>query len=130
MYYGAANRDGGFQNLDKMDMHRNNVQDHLAFAPARMFAWASALPICSWKPLISVFLIASQMLNGPAISVAPNNFVNAISHLEVGAGHSIMHASGTARLKKWFKRLAFLLALPVLAIHFCHCLCERQNRHL
>ena len=88
MYYGAANRDPDvFVDPDRMDMHRNNVNDHLAFG--------TGPHVCLGQRIANMQLETAYrgiLDRFPNIAWtgeqrhAPNNFVNAISHLEVDLG--------------------------------------------
>ena len=88
MDYGAANRyPDVFHDHDKMDMHRNNVEDHLAFG--------TGPNVCLGQRIANMELeTAYRRIRDRFPNVewtgkqshAPNNFVNAISHLEVDLG--------------------------------------------
>jgi cytochrome P450 len=88
MYYGAANRDPDvFVDPDRMDMHRNNVDDHLAFG--------TGPHVCLGQRIANMQLeTAYRRILDRFPNIAwtgnqrhsPSNFVNAISHLEVDMG--------------------------------------------
>ena len=88
MYYGAANRDPDiFADPDRMNIHRNNAGDHLAFG--------TGPHVCLGQRIANMQLEAAyrRILDRfPNVAWtgkqahAPNNFVNAISHLEVDLG--------------------------------------------
>ena len=70
MYYGAANRDPEvFQNPDQMDMHRNNVQDHLAFGTGPHVCLGQRIANMQLETAYKRILDRFRILNGPASSV-------------------------------------------------------------
>ena len=88
MYYGAANRDPEvFADPDRMDIHRNNAGDHLAFGTGPHVCLGQRIANMqletAFKRLLDRFPNAEWTGNQKH---APNNFVNAISHLEVNLG--------------------------------------------
>jgi cytochrome P450 len=88
MYYGAANRDPDvFHDPDKMDMHRNNVQDHLAFGTGPHVCLGQRIANMQLETAYRRILDRFPNVEWTGKqSHAPNNFVNAISHLEVDLG--------------------------------------------
>ena len=88
MYYGAANRDPDvFVDPDRMDMHRNNVEDHLAFGTGPHVCLGQRIANMqletAYRRILDRFPNIAWTGNQRH---APNNFVNAISHLEVDMG--------------------------------------------
>jgi cytochrome P450 len=88
MYYGAANRDPDvFHDPDKMDMHRNNVQDHLAFGTGPHVCLGQRIANMQLETAYRRILDRFPNIEWTGKqSHAPNNFVNAISGLEVDLG--------------------------------------------
>ena len=88
MYYGAANRDPEvFANPDMMDIHRNNANEHLAFGAGAHVCLGQRIANMqletAYKRILDRFPNIEWTGNQRH---APNNFVNAISHLEVDLG--------------------------------------------
>ena len=88
MYYGAANRDPDvFVDPDRMDMHRNNVEDHLAFGTGPHVCLGQRIANMqletAYRRILDRFPNIAWTGNQRH---APNNFVNAISQLEVDMG--------------------------------------------
>jgi cytochrome P450 len=88
MWYGAANRDPEvFENPDVMDMHRANSGDHLAFGTGPHVCLGQRIAIMQLETAYSRILDRFPNIHWTGNQRhAPNNFVHAISHLEVNLG--------------------------------------------
>ena len=88
MYYGAANRDPDvFAEPDKMDMHRNNTADHLAFGSGAHVCLGQRIANMQLETAYTRILDRFPNVEWTGKQKhAPNNFVNAISNLEVDLG--------------------------------------------
>ena len=88
MWYGAANRDPEvFENPDQMDMHRNNADDHLAFGTGPHVCLGQRIAIMQLQTAYARILDRFPNVHWTGNQRhAPNNFVHAISHLEVNLG--------------------------------------------
>ena len=88
MYYGAANRDPDvFAEPDKMDIHRANANEHLAFGTGAHVCLGQRIANMQLETAYRRILDRFPNVEWTGKqSHAPNNFVNAISHLEVDLG--------------------------------------------
>ncbi len=88
MYYGAANRDPEvFENPDKMDIHRSNANEHLAFGTGAHVCLGQRIANMQLETAYARILDRYPNIEWTGKQAhAPNNFVNAISHLEVNLG--------------------------------------------
>jgi len=88
MYFGAANRDPDvFENPDAFDIHRKNAKDHLAFGIGPHVCIGQRVANmqleAAYRQLLARFPDAKW--TGKE-EIAPNNFVHAISSLEIDLG--------------------------------------------
>lgn len=88
MYYAAANRDPSkFENPNQFDIERSNANEHLAFGNGPHVCLGKRVAIMqlevAYKNILSRFPNVRWTGEG---SLAPSNFVHAISHLEVDLG--------------------------------------------
>ena len=88
MWYGAANRDPEvFQDPDRMDMHRANAKNHLAFGTGPHVCLGQRIAVmqlaAAYRKILERF--PNIRWTGRA-EYAPNNFVHAISNVEVDLG--------------------------------------------
>ena len=88
MWYGAANRDPEvFHDPDRMDIHRNNAGDHLAFGTGPHVCLGQRIATMQLETAYRRILDRFPNVQWTGKQAhAPNNFVNAISHLEVDLG--------------------------------------------
>ena len=88
MYYGAANRDPDvFADPDKMDIQRNNANEHLAFGTGAHVCLGQRIANMQLETAYARILDRYPNIEWTGKQAhAPNNFVNAISHLEVNLG--------------------------------------------
>jgi cytochrome P450 len=88
MYYGAANRDPDvFAEPDKMDIHRANANEHLAFGTGAHVCLGQRIANMQLETAYARILDRYPNIEWTGQQAhAPNNFVNAISHLEVNLG--------------------------------------------
>ena len=88
MWYGAANRDPEvFHDPDRMDIHRNNAGDHLAFGTGPHVCLGQRIATMQLETAYRRILERFPNVQWTGQQAhAPNNFVNAISHLEVDLG--------------------------------------------
>ncbi len=88
MYYGAANRDPDvFNNPDRMDIHRNNAKDHLAFGTGAHVCLGQRIANMQLETAYRRILDRFPNIAWTGKQAhAPNNFVNAICNLEVDLG--------------------------------------------
>jgi len=88
MWYGAANRDPEvFENPDVMDIHRENAKDHLAFGTGPHVCLGQRIAIMQLETAYSRILDRFPNIKWTGNQRhAPNNFVHAISQLEVDIG--------------------------------------------
>jgi cytochrome P450 len=88
MYYGAANRDPSiFENPDKFDIERENSGDHLSFGAGPHVCLGQR--VANMQLEVAYEKILSRFPNVKwtgHMRQAPNNFVNAISELEIDLG--------------------------------------------
>lgn len=88
MYYGSANRDSSvFENPDQFDIERENSGDHLSFGAGPHVCLGQR--VANMQLEVAYEKILSRFPNIKFTgnwSQAPNNFVNAISKLEVDLG--------------------------------------------
>ncbi len=88
MYYGAANRDPSvFENPDQFDIERTNSGDHLSFGAGPHVCLGQR--VANMQLEVAYEKILSRFPNVEwtgHTKQAPNNFVNAISELEVNLG--------------------------------------------
>ena len=88
MYYAAANRDPAkFENPNQFDIERKNANEHLAFGNGPHVCLGKRVAIMqletAYKNILDRFPNIRWTGNS---SLAPNNFVHAISTLEVDLG--------------------------------------------
>ncbi len=85
LYYGAANRDPYlFENPDTFDITRKNAGDHLAFGLGPHVCLGKRTANMQLETAIRKILIRFPKIQWTGdIEIAPNNFVHAISRLEV-----------------------------------------------
>lgn len=88
MYYGAANRDPSvFSNPDQFDIERSNSNDHLSFGAGPHVCLGQRVANMQLEVAYTKILERFPNIRWTGKTVqAPNNFVNAISHLEVNLG--------------------------------------------
>jgi cytochrome P450 len=88
MWYGAANRDPDvFENPDVMDIHRENAKDHIAFGTGPHVCLGQRIAIMQLETAYSRILDRFPNIKWTGNQRhAPNNFVHAISQLEVDLG--------------------------------------------
>lgn len=88
MYYGAANRDSSvFANPDRFDIERKNSGDHLAFGAGPHVCLGQRVATMQLEVAYAKILERFPEIRWTGhIKQAPNNFVNAISELEVDLG--------------------------------------------
>ncbi len=88
MWYGAANRDPDvFHEPDKMDIFRNNAQDHLAFGTGPHVCLGQRIANMQLETAYRRILDRFPNIRWTGKQRhAPNNFVHAVSHLEVDIG--------------------------------------------
>ncbi len=88
MWYGAANRDPDvFHDPDQMDIHRNNAGDHLAFGTGPHVCLGQRIATMQLETAYRRVLDRFPNIHWTGKQAhAPNNFVHAISHLEVDLG--------------------------------------------
>jgi hypothetical protein len=89
MYYAAANRDPArFEQPDRFDIDRPNAKDHLAFGHGPHVCLGQRVANmqldCAYRNLLRRFPDISWT---GEMTLAPNNFVHAISSLMVDLGH-------------------------------------------
>lgn len=88
MYYAAANRDPSkFENPDQFDIERSNANEHLAFGNGPHVCLGKRVAIMQLETAYQNILrrFPNVRWTGKA-SLAPSNFVHAISHLEIDLG--------------------------------------------
>ena len=88
MYFGAANRDPDkFPDPDKFDVTRANAKDHLAFGTGPHVCLGQRVANmqleCAYRQILARF--PDVAWTGEE-EIAPNNFVHAISKLEIDLG--------------------------------------------
>jgi cytochrome P450 len=90
MWYGAANRDPAvFSDPDKMDIFRNNAGDHLAFGTGPHVCLGQRIANMQLETAYKKILDRFPNIQWTGKQMhAPNNFVHAISELEVDLGIS------------------------------------------
>ena len=88
MWYGAANRDPDvFENPDVMDIHRENAKDHIAFGTGPHVCLGQRIAIMQLETAYSRILDRFPNIKWTGNQRhAQNNFVHAISQLEVDLG--------------------------------------------
>ena len=88
MYYGAANRDPDvFQDPDTMDITRANAKDHLAFGMGPHVCLGQRIAVMQLETAYQRILDRFPNIQWTGQhGHAANNFVNAITHLEVDLG--------------------------------------------
>ena len=88
MYYGAANRDPAvFADPDRMDVNRANAKDHLAFGMGPHVCLGQRVANMQLESAFRQILARFPNAEWTGdISIAPNNFVHAISRLGVNLG--------------------------------------------
>jgi len=89
MYYGAANRDPSvFENPDQFDIERKNSGDHLSFGAGPHVCLGQRVANMQLEVAYTKILERFPNIKWTGHTVqAPNNFVNAISELEVDLGN-------------------------------------------
>ena len=85
MYYGAANRDPAvFENPDSFDISRSNAEDHLAFGIGPHVCLGKRIAILQLETSLSRLMARFPDIHvSGKVEMAPNNFVHAISRLDV-----------------------------------------------
>ena len=85
MWYGAANRDPEiFADPDRMDIHRNNAADHLAFGTGPHVCLGQRIAIMQLEAAYARILARFPKIRWTGrVNHAPSNFVHAISSLTV-----------------------------------------------
>ena len=85
MYYGAANRDPAvFENPDSFDISRSNAEDHLAFGIGPHVCLGKRIAILQLETSLSRLMTRFPDIHvSGKVEMAPNNFVHAISRLDV-----------------------------------------------
>ena len=88
MYYGAANRDPDmFPDPDRFDIHRANAKDHLAFGMGPHVCLGQRIAVMQLETAYARILDRFPNIEWTGKQGhAANNFVNAITHLEVDLG--------------------------------------------
>ncbi len=85
LYYGAANRDPAiFENPDMFDIERANAKDHIAFGMGTHVCLGKRIANMQLEIALTKILARFPKIQWTGeIEIAPNNFVHAISRLNV-----------------------------------------------
>jgi hypothetical protein len=88
MYYAAANRDPAkFENPNRFDIERDNANEHLAFGNGPHVCLGKRVAIMQLETAYQNILQRFPNIRWTGKSkLAPNNFVHAISSLEIDLG--------------------------------------------